>query len=696
VAFNADSFGHPGTLPQIIRQQGMVNYVFMRPDLREKTLPSDLFWWEGPDGTQVLTYRIQESYNAGRELNGRFDNILKLAPTQPMTDFMAFFGVGDHGGGPTQANIQSIDAKKEEKEAPVIKYSTIEKYFEVVRAKNLKLPVVKDDLQHHAVGCYSADGIIKKYNRLSEAALVKAEKIAAVGSLVWGAHYPREKFTDAWKQVLQLQFHDSLAGTSVVVHTQDATEGYNYAINIAHTAIRMAAQKLEWQIAAEDPDSEYLVVFNPHAWDVKTNVEYDLNSKPNPIITDDLDRVLPSQIVQAQSVTGRRRYLFNTEIPAMGYRQFRVRRGESTTAASKVSADNYRLENEFYRISFSPDGYIGIFDREANREVFKGGATGCRGVIIDDPSDTWSHEVVDFTKSTTGPYNYQTKGETGAFGRAHMKVIENGPVRAVIRVRNTCGDSDMTIDWMLTAGSRNIEALVTLNWHEKLKMVKFSFPVDIENPQATYEVPYGVITRATKGEEDPGQRWIDLTGQSGAGAYGLTVFNDAKYGYSVHAHDMRITVSRSAPFAHHGPRQLAQMDPDGKCSWQDQGIQTFRLLLTPHKGSWQDINAPRIAEEFISPPVPVYQGIHGGKMRKSGSFLSVDAPNVIVSAIKMSEQQNDAIIRLVETAGKASTVTLRFPSVNYQWNGNIKPFEIKTLRMNTQSGNVREVNLLEE
>jgi alpha-mannosidase len=265
-----------------------------------------------------------------------------------------------------------------------------------------------------------------------------------------------------------------------------------------------------------------------------------------------------------------------------------------------------------------------------------------------------------------------------------------------MRVRNTYGDSDMTIDWMLTAGSRTIEARVTLNWHEKLKMVKFSFPVDVDMPKATYETPYGVIVRATNGDEDPGQRWIDVTGQRGTETYGLTVFNDAKYGYSVHDSDMRITVSRSAPYAHHGPGQLTNMDPDGKCIWQDQGIQTMRLLLTPHKGGWQDINAPRIAEEFISPPVPIYQGIHRGSMPKSGSFLSVDAPNVIVSAIKMAEERTDGIIRLIETMGKDTAFTLKFPSVNFQWSGRIKAFEIMSLRLSPQSGNISEVNLSEE
>ena len=696
VAFNADSFGHAGTLPQIFSLQGMNNYVFMRPGPHEKNIPADLFWWESPDGTRVLTYRIQDSYNEERTVNRRLEHILELRNAQPMKSFMAFYGVGDHGGGPTKLTIQSIETLKKEKGAPAVLYSTVDTYFNDMRDdKTLNLPVVKDDLQFHAVGCLTADAEIKKNNRLAEFALIKAEKIAGLGSAFWGAHYPKEKFTDAWKQVLLLQFHDSLAGSSVSSHSQDAREGYNYAINIAHNATAMAIQKLEWQIAAEDPESEYVVVINPHGWEVRTNVEYDLNNKPNPLVTNERGETLTAQIVQAESVTGRRRFLFNTTIPAMGYRQIRIQKGENTPA-SKVNAENNRLENEFYRITFSSDGQIGIFDKETGKEVFKNGATGCKGVIIDDPSDTWSHEVVDFTKSIPGAYNYTTKGEIGAFGHAKMKVLENGPLRAVMRVQSAYGDSDMTIDWLLTAGSRNIEARVTLNWHEKLKMLKFSFPLDVTASKATYEIPYGVIERDADGKEEPGQRWIDVTGQQGGNTYGLTVFNDAKFGYSINGTDMRITVSRSAPYAHHGPGTLANMDPDNKAYWQDQGIQTMRLLLTPHKGSWQDINAPHIAEEFIAPPAVIYQGIHGGKLSKSGSYLSVDAPNVILSALKYSETGNAGIIRLVETMGKDTAVTLRFPSVDFQWKGNIKAFEIKTLRIDPQSGNISIVNLLEE
>ena len=37
VGYNPDSFGHPGSLPQILKLEGMEDYVFMRPGVNEKT-----------------------------------------------------------------------------------------------------------------------------------------------------------------------------------------------------------------------------------------------------------------------------------------------------------------------------------------------------------------------------------------------------------------------------------------------------------------------------------------------------------------------------------------------------------------------------------------------------------------------------------------------------------------------------------
>jgi alpha-mannosidase len=685
VGFNPDSFGHTSTLPQIIKLQGMDNYVFMRPASHEKSLPADLFWWEGADGTRVLTYRIPVSYNDSEPVRNRVKQVLTLFKDQPMKSFMAFYGVGDHGGGATKENIRSIEELKTEKGAPTILYSTPDRYFKEIRdEKNLDLPVVNDDLQHHAVGCYTAESEIKKGNRQAETALVIAEKITAIGLKVWGASYPKTEFTSAWQRVLFLQFHDSIAGTALPEHYQSAREGFGFALEIAHQATYLSVQKLEWQVAAEDPFSQYLLIFNPHAWEVQGNVEYDFDwdIRESSRVEDEKGISLLHQWAPGTTEIGdRRRLIVNTTLPPFGYRQIRLMKGDTLQVKLAATSEENILENEFLRVRFSTSGTIGVFDKENGKELFSGGESGCRGVIIDDPSDTWSHDIKAYVN------------EIGAFGNATIKVLENGPLRAAIRINSTYGDSTLTIDWILCSGSRNIEAKVTLDWHERHKMLKFSFPVDVESPTATYETPYGHIVRDTNGNEDPGQRWIDLTGKHNEGSYGLTIINNAKYGYNIPGNDMRISIARSAPYAHHKPKIL---DMKAEHLWMDQGIQTFNMLLVPHKGTWKENNIVRITEEFIAPSVVIYQGIHGGKMPKADSFLAFDAQNVIVSAIKLSENGEDIIIRCVETIGKATKATLDLQFAGYKRTVNFRPCEIKTLRVNQSTGDIKEVNLLEE
>ena len=686
VATNPDSFGHTGTLPQIIKLQGMENYIFMRPGLKEKSIPADLFWWEGPDGTRVLTYRIQISYNDGGSVKNRVKSILTQTLNQPTKSFMAYYGVGDHGGGATKESIKSIEELKTENGAPAVFFSTTDNYFKEVRKeKTTNIPVVKDDLQHHAVGCYTADSGIKKGNRQSEGALVTAEKIAAVGSKGWGTVYPLKELTSGWQRVLFLQFHDSLAGTSLFEHSQTAIEGYGYALDIAHQVTYMALQKLEWQVSADDPSSQYLLLFNPHAWEVKGIIEYDLNWGTNHAssrVEDELGNSYFHQWSAGSTETGsRKKLVVSTNIPPLGYRQIRIFDGVTALNKNAVRADANLLENEYLRVLISPAGTIGILDKENGKELFSGGPTGCKAVIINDPSDTWSHDIKTFSD------------ETGSFGNPVIKVLENGPLRAIIRVTSTYDSSVLSIDWILYAGSANLEAKVTLDWHEHLKMLKFSFPVDVDSPVPTYEIPYGHIARSPNGYEDPGQRWIDLSGQTKGNNYGFTLINDAKYGYSVLGNDMRLSVVRSAVYAHHNPRVL---DMKAEHLWMDQGIQTFRMLLVPHAGTWTKINIPRIAEEFSVPSIAVYQGIHGGTLPKSASFLSVDVPNVIVSAIKLSETGDDIIVRCVETSALSTSATIDLRFADRKWTGAFRPCEIKTLRINKANGNIREINLLEE
>ena len=688
VGYNPDSFGHTGSLPQILKLQGMKTYVFMRPNALEKpAITQNLFQWQGIDGTRTLTYRIPLFYDDPGDVRNHMQRTIAALAGQPEHTDMEFFGIGDHGGGPTKENIRSIEQIKHEPGAPQLLYSTPERYFAEVSPKLPRnIQVYRGDLQHHSVGTYTSGSDIKKLNRSTEAALITAEKFAAIGNVVWGSDYPRTDLTEAWKRLLLLQFHDALAATTLPSYFEAEHDSYGRARDVASEALYTSLQRLAWQVPTTDPDSKYLVVFNPHAWASQSIVEYDLGWEPGTpaVVEDEAGKSIPFQFtLPTAAVLHRQNLVARVEVPPFGYRQIRVRKVAQTAVpdATAPHASDAGLDNQQVSLRFTADDGVSLIDKKTNRPVFQQGSAGLRAIVLDDNNDTWAHHLVRYDK------------ELGSFHRTGIKVLENGPLRAWVREHRTYGNSTLTLDWLLYAGSRQIEVRSTLDWHEHLKMLKFSFPVNVDHPKATYEIAYGAMERATEGEEDPGQRWVDVTGSKDGKPFGLAVVNDSKYGYSVQDSDLRVSIARGAVYANHEPSPLK---PGVDYDWMDQGVQRMRMLLMPHDGSWQDAGVIRSAEELTTEVPIVYQGIHPGTRPASGSMLSVDASDIVVEAVKLAEDNNDVIVRSYETAGHDTKVTLQLPFAHTSWTGSYHPFEIKTLRVRRADGSVREVNALED
>jgi len=693
VGFAPDTFGHAITLPQILKLQGLDSYLFARPDRGALKLPRELFWWESPDGSRVLGYRIPAAYGLWQpQMEGRLKRLADHH-LDPSRTLLAFYGIGDHGGGPSREQLASIHRMEKQRGAPRLQMSTPGRYLEEVRrtvaAKDL--PVVRQELNPVFVGCYTAESSIKQGNREAEAALVAAERLAAVASVTAGLPYPGRELEAAWQRVLFLQFHDSLPGTSLAEHYRAARDAHGLALQVARETLYRAAQRLAWQVPTSDPASSYLVVFNPHAWPAQLDVEYELDwprtradgkeaSAGESLLEDERGRPVPHQWVAPGSVTGpRNRLAARVLVPALGYRQLRQRIGPPRPLPPVVRVDERGLENALLKVSLLADGSLALLDKRSGRQAFAAGQ-GLRALVLEDRSSTWGHDVRAYDKVL------------GAFRRAGVQVIERGPLRSRLRVQYAYGSSRLSVDWVLRAGVAELEGLVTLDWHEQQKLLKLTLPLELAAPRATYEAPFGHVERPLDGGEVPAQRWADVSGTCGGKACGLALLTDAKHGFSAKGSELRLTVVRGAPYAHHPPRAL---DLTKQIAWQDQGRQSFRLLVVPHAGTWREAGIARRAEE-LSAPVPVlYQGIHGGKRPQAASFVEVGPASVVVTAVKQAEDGDDLIVRLVETAGQATLARLKLPLLGRSWEGKLRRAEIKTLRIPRKGGPIVEVDLLE-
>lgn len=687
VGYNVDSFGHHGMLPQILKKSGMDYYVFMRPMPNEKGLPGRLFWWESDDGSRVMTFRIMFEYLSwGKELDKYAKRCLEEFKGD-VDELMLFYGVGNHGGGPTKENIESIRRLNEDPELPRMVFSNPLDYFKQMETKQLDLPVVHDDLQHHASGCYAAHSGVKQFNRLAENKLMAAEKFSALASRITGQPYPAE-LKQAWKDVLFNQFHDILAGTSIEPAYDDARNLYGEALAIADRSLNYAVQSMSWKMNIEQDEAmKPIVVFNPHAWNSRVNVELEVGGiKDTTVLVDEQGQAVPFQTVQSQATSnGRFRLSFLADLPSMGYRVYKLYTESSQVkpAGAAIQASDLTMENDRFRLEFDKEtGYIrSLVDKQLQHEVFQGPAA--RPVIIEDQSDTWSHDVLHFNKAV------------GAFQARRVYRAEHGPVKSVIRVVSEYGRSTMVQDFTMVAGKEQIDVHVNVDWREKFKMLKLVFPINLVFSKQTYEIPYGTIEREHNGEEESGQSWIDVTGliKGQDKLYGVSLMNDAKYSYSIHNKEMALTVLRSPIYAHHDPHVP---DPDGDYSFIDHGIQRFNYALLPHEGSWESAGTVKRAAELNCPPAAIIETFHEGPLPQTDSFIQVSADNVIVSALKKAEDGDDLILRCYETNKQKTQAEIHLPAFSRTIQASFGANEIKTFRIPADQGKpVVETNLLE-
>mgnify|MGYP001187642928 FL=1 len=688
VGYNVDSFGHHGMLPQILKKSGMDYYVMMRPMPHEKGLPGRLFWWQSDDGSKVLTFRIMYEYLSwGKDLENHVRRALGEFK-EPLNDLMFFYGVGNHGGGPTKENIESIRRLNGREDLPKLVFAAPDRYFRDMEEKDLEYPVVHGDLQHHASGCYAAHSGIKQWNRRAEHKLITAEKFAALAYWLTGQPYPAAELKQAWKSVLFNQFHDILAGTSIEPAYEDAMYLYGEAMAIGDRALNYAIQSLSWRIGIERDESMLpIVVFNPHAWPSRVNVELEVGGiKENSVLLDDQGRAVPFQTVKSLAAArGRFRLSFMADLPSMGYRVYKlVKESESIRPVGEpIKAGDHYMENDRFRLEFDPDsGYIKrLFDKKVGHEVFQG--AGARPVVIADTSDTWSHDVLHF------------HDVVGEFKAVKVRRVEHGPVKSTIRVVSEYGKSRLIQDFSMYPDRDQIDVKVTVDWREQFKMLKLVFPMNVVFSTHTYEIPYGTIEREHNGEEEPGQSWVDYTGLIPGlnRIYGFSLMNDAKYSYSIRNKELALTVLRSPIYAHHIPYEP---NPDEEYSFIDQGIQQFHYAMLPHEGTWVDAQTVRRAAELNCRPIAIAETYHEGPLPQTDRFVEVSRDNVIVSAIKKAEDNDDLIVRCYETAKKATTVEIALPKWGRTIKVSLKPAEIKTLRVPKSAElPVQETNLLE-
>ena len=676
IGWNPDSFGYNWQLPQIYKRSGVDYFVTQKMAWNDTNpLPLKLFWWESPDGSKVLTYFPHDYANDNLNPTRLAKDLATARKYSPgMLQMLDLYGIGDHGGGPTREVLdQGLHWMEPDKVMPHEAFGTAQPYFTKVESElnsnsptwnyetlakgdtslpapgagQISVPTWKDELylEYHR-GVFTTQADHKRNMRDSEEWVLDAEKYA---SLAWldGQTYPADKLTDAWKHVLFNQFHDLAAGSGIGVIYKDAQKDYDqvrWATNeISSKALDTLTAKVNTRVGAGVP----VVVFNSLGWQRGgvAEVSVQMPEAGNGVtLLDDKNHVVASQVVSSDTATNTYHLLFHIdEVPSLGYVVLHAVAGKREFATDLKSA-GLSMENAALRVVVDPaTGCItSLYDKKTRFEtIAQGGCGNELQAFKDTPKDydAWNIDPGTYDVAPTLLHRVDS-----------VKLVEQGPLRSVIRVSRSWQSSKFVQDIILYTGDDHAIVTNDIDWHETHVLLKAAFPLAASSGMANYEIPYGTIERPTTRNnsfekakfEVPAMRWADL----GDGQHGFSLLNNSKYGYDGVGNLLRLTLLRSPTWP----------DPDA-----DRERHHFSYALYPHAGDWKQALTERRGYEFNYRLKAMQVQAHTGAMPAEQSFASIAEKNVVLTAVKKTETGNGLIFRFYEWAGKGGDVTLTVP-----------------------------------
>jgi alpha-mannosidase len=642
-----DTFGYSWALPQLIKQAGMKYFITHKMSWNQyNQMPNQILWWQGLDGTKVLTHFLttltgdeflpfSTTYNGNispEEVFGTWDNFRQK---ELHNELMTAYGYGDGGGGPTREMIENVEQYRHHPGAPRVRPGTIREFMERIENEIAdKLPTWNGEfyLEYHR-GTYTSQARNKRSNRKSEFLMHDAEFLAALAALTTDYAYPHEDINQAWELICLNQFHDILPGSSITAVYEDSTRDYQTIESLGLKTLNSSIEAL----ARTLPGNSTILAVNPTSFGGSRigwlDGMIDIGLK---LVDAD------GSELRTQSVEGSTLIEFKSTTPYSVTGLSEVS-GVPLTAESMLSATQEDgqtvLENALLRVEFNTSGDITrIYDKQSDREVLPPNTHANALLAFEDRPmnyDAWDIDIF---------YEDRTEKIEGV---ESLMIIEKGPLRAGVEVRRRYRNSEIRQKIYLYTDSKRIDFDTWIDWHEHHILLKAAFPVNVMNPMATFDVQWGNVERATHRNtsweaarfETCAHKWADLS----EGNYGVALLNDCKYGYDIHDNVMRLTLLKSAT----SPDPIA-----------DQGEHLMTYSLLPHEGDWRsevisaayDLNNPMILRRVSS---------GGSGSGFSTSLVSVDAPNVVIETVKQAEDGNGIVVRMYEDHRNRGKILLK-------------------------------------
>lgn len=716
-----DCFGFPYSLPSVLNHCGIKGFSTQKLTWGSANgIPFNVGKWTGPDGKSVIAALNGGAYAAAH--NNVYSNdeatIKRLKENEERSGLpIDFYYMGggdknnaDRGGAPRKVNIENVEKSiKEEGPVRLINAQPDLMFTAITEEQASKFPVWNSDLLlvQHSTGVLTSQAYQKKLNRTAEILADASEKATVTAHLLQGSKYPYEALNSAWGLMLSNQFHDILPGTCIPeAHSYGWNDGIvalNKFDGVYKDAIGTLAKSLNTNVPGVP-----VVVYNqlsiPRKDHVEAFIPEELLNAASIAVYNADGKEVPSQVVQ--SLDGKKRIVFLTDLPAVGAAVYSIREAKSKIKSSELAVRNDYMENNRFKVTVDDNGDIAsVFDKSIDKELLEKPIQLEFIKNFPDSKPAWRIYYKDIIKE---PRSY-------ASNPISLKVVENGPVRVAIEIVR---ENEGTKIWQrvqLWAGDDGgrVEVANKIDWKSRGTLLKAAFHMTAEAPEATYNLDLGVIKRGNRTEkqyEVPTHSWIDLTDKSGE--YGVSILTGPKYGSDkVDDNTLRLTLI-------HGPdskESVQEVFGDGVASeqrWQDWGRHEFTYGITGHKGDWAEGKLHKEAMRFEQRPSAFVVPKRKGK-NSSLSLVDINTDLVNIQAVKMAEDGSGVVVRMQELYGKGvSDVSLsalkpiksasKLDGAERPLNEEVsvskgkinlsfKPYELKTILLNIPAAKPNEV-----
>jgi len=666
VAYNFDSFGQSAGLPQLLVQAGYRMYIHMRPQAAEMPLPADLYRWRGVDGSEIPAYRIEFGlYHTERDnIERRLEEGTELALAKGR-DIAVFWGIGDHGGGATRADLEQIDAFRRRERRVRVVHGTTDGFYEAIRKWIPGAPLVEGDLQRVFTGCYTSLSRLKRAAQASLGLLVQTEALRAAAWRVKGLAYPAAELDEAWRGHLFNDFHDIITGSCVEPAERDALALYGKVEEEARRLRLGAAAALNR--GADRPLYIPVTVLSANPGSTAGPVEFECMSDLRPLWTGEwglkLFRLDGSEVEcqeeQPEALLPfhdwRRRLCFIDDLPGVGAARYEVRAVERKKGGGEGG---------------SAEGAAGGGDAVGTEGAERSAERAPRALVIDDDGDSWGTDRSEYGK---------VAGEFKAAGRA--RVIARGPVRTIRESVLEYGRSRIVMQSLSYPKWPVQEWRLRIVWNEERRRLKLAFKTGLDAPSILAEIPGGAIVRPADGREHVHGRWLLVEGGAGDGRRAaLGIVNSGQPGFDFAGGEIRLSFLRSAAYCHEQGFALGAPPSSPARKYADIGVHEARLFVIA--GDPEDVRRrlPGLADRMCAPPFALAHLPIGAGAAGREELLALEPGNVRLIALKRSADGRGLVVRLHEAAGLATDCRLRLTMGRARTIAlSLRPYEIKSV-----------------